>query len=179
LGAIFADRAFSELFSRRGRSAIAPAQLALVTILQFAEGLSDVQAADAVRARIDWEDGLSLELEDPGFDASVLCEFRARLLAGEQETPLLDTLLALCRERGWRKARGRQRTDSTHGLAAVRALNRLEAVGAMLRHALNSLAVAAPDWLVAHAAPEWAERYGRRVEDAVCRGSRRRARRWR
>ena len=165
LGAIFADHAFSDLFSRRGRSAIAPAQLALVTILQFAEGLSDIQAANAVRARIDWKYVLSLELDDSGFDASVLCEFRARLLTGEQETLLLDTLLTLCRERGWLKARGRQRTDSTHVLAAVRALNRLEAVGAMLRHALNSLAVAAPDWLVAHAAPEWAERYGRRVED--------------
>ena len=165
LGAIFQDRAFVDLFSRRGRSAIAPAQLALVTILQFAEGLSDVQAADAVRARIDWKYALSLDLEDPGFDASVLCEFRARLLAGEQETLLLDTLLTLSRERGWLKARGRQRTDSTHVLAAVRALNRLEAVGALLRHALNSLAVAVPDWLVAHAAPEWAERYARRVED--------------
>src|SRR5215210_644095 len=95
LGAIFADRAFAALFSPRGRSAIAPAQLALVTILQFAEGMSDVQAAEAVRARIDWKYVLSLELDDPGFDASVLCEFRARLLAGAQEALLLDTLLAL------------------------------------------------------------------------------------
>jgi len=127
--------------------------------------LSDIQAADAVRARIDWKYVLSLELDDPGFDASVLCEFRARLLAGEQETLLLDTLLSLCRERGLLKARGRQRTDSTHVLAAVRALNRLEVVGETVRHALDSLAVAAPDWLRAQAPPEWAERYGRRAED--------------
>jgi transposase len=165
LGAIFADRAFADLFATRGRPAIAPAQLALVTILQFAEGLSDAQAADAVRARIDWKDVLSLGLDDPGFDASVLCEFRARLLAGEQATLLLDTLLGLCRERGLLKARGRQRTDSTHVLAAVRALNRLEVVGETVRHALNSLAVAAPDWLRAQAPPEWAERYARRAED--------------
>src|SRR6478736_9699426 len=85
LGAVFEDRAFAALFSARGRSAIAPAQLALVTILQFAEGLSDLQAADAVRARIDWKYLLSLALDDPGFDASVLCAFRVRLLAGEQE----------------------------------------------------------------------------------------------
>jgi transposase len=165
LGAIFADRAFAGLFATRGRPAVAPAQLALVTILQFAEGLSDAQAADAVRARIDWKYVLSLELDDPGFDASVLCEFRGRLLAGEQETLLLDTLLALCRERGLLKARGRQRTDSTHVLAAVRALNRLEVVGETMRHALNSLAVAAPAWLRPQAPPEWVERYARRAQD--------------
>ena len=165
LGAIFADRAFRDLFSRRGRSAIAPAQLALVTVLQFAEGLSDMQAADAVRARIDWKYVLSLELADPGFDASVLCEFRGRLLAGEQATLLLDTLLALCRERGLLKARGRQRSDSTQVLAAVRALNRLEVVGETLRHALNTLAIVAPDWLGNWVPPEWAERYARRIED--------------
>lgn len=165
LGAICADRAFTALFSARGRSASAPAQLALVTILQFAEGLSDLQAADAVRARIDWQYLLRLELDDPGFDASVLCAFRARLLAGEQETLLLDTLLALCRERGLVKARGRQRTDSTHVLAAVRALNRLELVGEAMRHARNSLAVAAPAWLRALAPPDWADRYARRAED--------------
>ncbi len=165
LGPIYEDRAFAPLFSTRGRSAIAPAQLALVTVLQFAEGLSDKQAADAVRARIDWKYVLSLELDDPGFDASVLCEFRARLRAGEQETLLLDTLLALCRERGLLRARGRQRTDSTHVLAAVRALNRVEVVGETLRHALDSLAVAAPAWLRAHAAPEWAGRYTRRAHD--------------
>jgi transposase len=165
LGAIFEDRAFAKLFSARGRSAIAPAQLARVTILQFAEGLSDMQAADAVRARIDWKYVLSLELDDPGFDASVLCEFRARLLAGEQETLLLDTLLARCRERGLLKARGQQRTDSTQVLAAVRALNRLEVVGETMRHALNTLAVVAPAWLGVRAQPEWADRYARRIED--------------
>src|SRR5215213_4329578 len=165
LGPIYEDRAFTELFSTRGRSAIAPAQLALVTILQFAEGLSDLQAADAVRARIDWKYLLSLELDDPGFDASVLCEFRARLLVGEQETLLLDTLLALCRERGLLKARGQQRTDSTQVLAAVRALNRLEVVGESLRHTLNVLAVVAPDWLGGQVPPEWADRYARRIED--------------
>ena len=165
LGPIFADRAFAALFSARGRAALAPAQLALVTILQFAEGLSDKQAADAVRGRIDWKYLLSLELDDPGFDASVLCEFRARLLAGGQETRLLDTLLTLCRERGLLKAGGRQRTDSTHVLAAVRARNRLELVGETMRHARNSFAVAVPAWLRAQAHPAWADRYARRTED--------------
>jgi hypothetical protein len=82
LGRLYADRDFAALFPTRGQPALAPAQLALVTLMQFAENLSDRQAADAVRARIDWKYALCLELEDPGFDASVLCEFRARLLAG-------------------------------------------------------------------------------------------------
>ena len=77
------------------------------------------------RGRIDWKYLLGLELADPGFDASVLSEFRTRLVTGGAETLLLDTLLALCREHKLLVARGRQRTDSTHVLGAVRALNRL------------------------------------------------------
>ncbi len=100
-----------------------------------------------MRGRIDWKYALCLELDDPGFDYSVLSEFRARLLAGGAEALLFERLLARCREAGLLKARGRQRTDSTVVLAAVRALNRLEFVGETLRHALNSLAVAAPAWL--------------------------------
>jgi transposase len=165
LGTIYQDEAFAALFPTRGRPAEAPWRLAMVSVLQFAEGLPDRKAADAVRGRIDWKYALGLELADPGFDASVLCEFRARLVAGAAEQLLLDTLLACCRERGWLKARGRQRTDSTHVLAAIRALNRIELVTETMRHALDSLAVAAPEWLGAQAAPEWAERYARRAED--------------
>jgi len=80
--------------------------------MQYAEGLPDRQAADAVRSRIDWKYALNLELTDPGFDHTVLCEIRARLIAGSAEQLLLDTLLQVCRERRWLKARGRQRTDS-------------------------------------------------------------------
>jgi transposase len=69
-----------------------------VTLLQFAENLSDRRAADAVRGRIDWKYLLGLEPTDPGFDASVLSEFRGRLVAGGAEEQLLDTLLALCRD---------------------------------------------------------------------------------
>jgi transposase len=166
LGDLFADEQFAALFPQRGQPALAPWRLALATILQFAEGLSDVQAANAVRSRIDWKYLLRLDLTDAGFDASVLCEFRGRLVAGEAEDLLLDTLLTWCRERGLLKARGKQRTDSTHVLAAVRALNRLELVSEAMRHALDSLAVAHPVWLRASARAEWAERYERRAEDA-------------
>jgi transposase len=95
----------------------------------------------------------------------VLCEFRARLLQGGAEQQLLDTLLAICRDRGWLHARGRQRTDSTHVLAVIRAHNRVETVRETLRHALNVLAELAPDWLLEHAESDWAERYGRSWDD--------------
>ena len=165
LGTLLSDETFAALFPSHGQPALAPWRLAFVTILQFAEGLADRQAADAVRARLDWKYVLRLELADAGFDASVLVEFRARLIAGEAEQLLLDTLLGWCRERQLLKARGRQRTDSTHVLAAVRALNRVELVGETVRHALNSLAVAAPTWLAAQHQPDWADRYARRTDD--------------
>ena len=165
LGPIYQDMQFSTLFPSRGQPAEAPARLALATLLQFAEGLSDRQAADAVRSRIDWKYVLGLDLTDPGFDHTVLSEFRARLVTGEAEHLLLDTLLTLARTQGLLKTRGRQRTDSTHVLAAIRVLNRLERVGETLRAALNSLAVVAPAWVQALAPPEWYERYAHRVEN--------------
>ena len=123
------------------------------------------QAAEAVRGRIDWKYALGLELTDPGFDHTVFSEFRSRLVAGQAEQLLLDTLLDRVRELGLLKKRGRQRTDSTHVLAAVRVLNRLERVGETLRAALNALAVVAPEWLQVWAPAEWYERYGGRVEN--------------
>jgi len=85
-----------------------------MTALQFMEELPDRQAADAVRGRIDWKYLLGLELADPGFDASVLSEFRKRLVEGNAEHLLFETLLDVWKQRGWLKARERQRTDSPH-----------------------------------------------------------------
>jgi transposase len=134
--------------------------------MQFAENLSDRQAAQAVRARIDWKYALGLELTDPGFDFSVLSEFRSRLLSGGAEELLLEKLLLdECANRGLVKGRGKQRTDSTHVVAAVRALNRLECVGETIRAALNALAVTAPEWLAGWAPHEWYDRYGPRFEE--------------
>ena len=149
----------------RGPSGEDPARLAVITILQFVERLSDEQAANAVRSRIDWKYLLALPLDDAGFDASVLSEFRTRLLQGQAEHLLFEVLLTTFRDAGLLRTRGRQRSDSTHVLAKVRALNRLECVGATFRHALNSLAVVAPDWIVAHSQPDWLERYGPRFLD--------------
>jgi transposase len=165
LGPLYRDDQFAALFPDRGQPAASPARLALASVLQYVEGLSDRQAADAVRGRIDWKYALGLELTDPGFDHTVLSEFRSRLVHGQAELQLLDALLERCRELGLIRERGRQRTDSTHVLAAVRVLNRLERVGETLRAALNELAVIAPEWLQALAPAEWYQRHGKRVEN--------------
>jgi transposase len=165
LGSIYHDEQFADLFPSRGQPAEAPWRLALVTVFQFLERLPDRQAADAVRSRLDWKYALSLELTDPGFDHTVLSEFRSRLVSHGAEDRLLEIMLALFQERGWLKARGRARTDSTHVLAKVRALNRVELVGETLRAALNVLAIVAPDWLRAHALPEWVDRYDHPSKD--------------
>ncbi len=164
LGMLYADDQFRDLFSERGQPAESPSLLAFVTVLQFSEGLTDRQAADAVRGRIDWKYALGLELTDPGFDFSILSEFRTRLVAEAAEGRLLTPLLKLFQARGLLKAGGRQRTDSTHILAAIRQLNRLELVGETMRAALNQLAQLAPDWLQSIVAADWYERYGRRFD---------------
>jgi len=166
LGTIFQDEDFTALFPAWGQPALSPWRLALVTIMQFRENLADRQAAEAVRARIDWKYLLSLELTDPGFDFSVLSEFRDRLLAGSAVELLLDKLLERCRALGLLTARGQQRTDSTHVLAAIRVLNRLELVAETLRAALNAVATVAPAWLQAVTPLAWYERYSRRIEES-------------
>jgi transposase len=165
LGVFYQDEGFAALFPACGQPAESPWRLALILVMQFAEGLSDRQAANAVRGRIDWKYALSLEITDPGFHYSVLSEFRDRLIAGSAESLLLEAMLRRFREKGLLKARGRQRTDSSHVLAAVRVLNRLECVGETFRHALNSLAVAAPAWLAPQLDPAWADRYGPRFDE--------------
>ena len=113
LGPIFEDGLFAHLFPQRGQPAQPPWRLALVTLLQFTENLSDRQAAEAVRSRIDWKYALSLDMTDPGFDFSLLTEFRQRLLAGSAEELLLNRLLTVCKDRKWLKADGLQRSDAT------------------------------------------------------------------
>lgn len=164
LQTVYTDEEFADLFPNVGQFAESPGRLALITVLQFAEGLSDRQAAEAVRSRIDWKYFLGLELTDPGFDYSVLSEFRTRLLAGQAQDRLLDRLLALFREHKLLRERGRQRTDSTHIQAAIRRMNRLEKVGETLRAALNDLATAGPEWLRERAPTDWYMRYAERMD---------------
>jgi transposase len=164
LGGWCPDEQFAGGYPVRGAPGISPAQLAMVTVLQFTEALTDRQAADAVRGRLDWKYCLGLALDDDGFDFTVLSEFRARLIAGGLETTALETLLARLSERGLVQAGGRQRTDSTHVLAAIRSLNRIELAGETVRAALEALAAAAPDWLAGVIDPSWIERYAARVD---------------
>ena len=160
VGTIYEDEAFAHLFpdarpTRRGPLAAGAGRRSSSSPRTSPTGRRPRPCA----ARIDWKYALSLELTDPGFDASVLCEFRARLLEGDAGHLLLDVLLRRFRELALLKARGKQRTDSTHVLAAVRALNRLELVRETLRHARDVLTEVAPGWLLVHARGEWVKRY--------------------
>jgi transposase len=165
LGGQNPDDMFAGLFPNNGQPALAPWRLALVTIMQFVEELPDRQAADAVRSRIDWKYTLGLELEESGFDFSVLSQFRSRLIAGHAEALLFETLLAHLKERRLLRPGGRQRTDATHVLAAVRVVNRVVCVAETLRATLNTLAEVAPTWLRSFTPDDWYERYGHRIEE--------------
>jgi transposase len=165
LGEVFTDEEFGAAFAARGKPGWSPGRLALVTVLQMAENLTDRQAAEAVREKISWKYALGMSLSDPGFDASVLSEFRARLVAHGLEEQVLDVLLARLGELGLVTAGGKQRTDSTHVLGAVRDLNRLELAGESVRAVLEALAVAAPGWLpTVIDLGDWTKRYGARVD---------------
>jgi transposase len=165
LGEMYADEAFAAAFGVRGRPGWSPGRLMLVTVLQYAEHLTDRQAAEAVRTRIDWKYGLGLELDDEGFDHSILTEFRKRIIEHHLVERALDLLLAALMDRGLLKPGGKTRTDSTHVLAAVRDLNRLELAGESVRATLEALAVAAPDWLAARLeVADCSARYGVRVD---------------
>ncbi|MDT9701886.1 IS1182 family transposase [Streptomyces sp. P17] len=166
LGPLFIDEEFADLFPVRGKPAWSPGRLALVLVLQFVEGLTDRQAAEAVRARIDFKYALGLDLGDPGFDFSVLSEFRDRLVQADAGRRVLDGILTAAREKGLLKTAGRARTDSTHVLSAARELSWLEMVAETLRSALNALAQADPDWLTKVAEPDWFRHYATRAEDS-------------
>jgi len=166
LGPIYSDADFADLYPHRGQPALEPGRLALVTVFQHMENLSDRKAADAVRGRIDWKYALGLELTDSGFDFSVLSEFRTRLLRGGAEQRFLDLLLGRLQEAGFLKAKGKQRTDSTHVLANIRELSRLELIGETVRAALNELSSVDPDWIRAKTSSIWHEFYDHRVEES-------------
>jgi transposase len=162
---LYDDQAFADLYPASGQPAYAPWRLALVSLLQFAEHLSDQQAAEAVRGRLEWKYLLALPLNDAGFDASILSEFRTRLLDNDAASRLFERLLTRCSERGWLKAAGTQRSDATHVLALAHNLTRLELVMLTLWHTLETLAQVAPEWVVTQCPAIWGERYGERLND--------------
>lgn len=161
IGPIFSDADFSRLYATDGAPAVSPVILALVVIFQFIEDLSDEAAADSVRARIDWKYALHLPLDYAGFDSSLLTDFRARLVQHAAGQQMFEQVLGRLKTLGLVRKGGKQRTDSTYVLAAVRTLNRLELVAETMRLALEALAEECPDWLRAIAQPHWYERYNR------------------
>ncbi|WP_034270236.1 IS1182 family transposase [Actinospica robiniae] len=169
LGPLFADEDFEHerfagMFAALGRPALSPGLLAMVTVLQFLHNLSDREAVVAMADRISWKYALGLDVAETGFDASVLAEFRARLAEPGRADALLDTVLDKLKAAGLVRAGGRARTDSTHVLAAVRSLGRVEMLGESVRAALEEIARVAPERVVPLLAPGWEERYGRKVE---------------
>ncbi|MFE3643567.1 transposase [Streptomyces sp. NPDC059169] len=163
LGGLWRDEDFADWYPRDGRPGLSPAQLATVCVLQFLLGLSDRQAAEAVRCRIDFKYALAMDLDDPGFHHSVLADFRDRLTEDGRADRLLDLALARLKEAGFVRERTTQRTDSTHVLAAVRDLTRLELVTEAVRAALEELAGTASHLLAGLVDEEWGRRYGRPV----------------
>jgi len=165
LGELFADEQFVGAFGVRGKPGWSPGRLALVTVLQMAEALSDRQAAEAVRDKISWKHALGLGLGDPGFDASVLSELRTRVVTHGLEERVLDLLLVALKDKGLVAAGGKQRTGSTHVVAAVRDLNRPGLAGESVRACVEALAVAAPGWLAeTFEVASWGRRYTARVD---------------
>ncbi len=164
LGELFADAEFAEAFAECGPDGWSPGRLMLVTVLQAAEGLTDRQAAEAVRDKLSWKYALGLALTDTGFDYSILSEFRTRLVEHDMHARVLDLMVARLVEVGLLKAGGKQRTDSTHIIAAVRLLNQVELVGETVRACLEALAAADAQWLAARLDTSWQRRYGARVD---------------
>src|SRR2546430_664040 len=139
LGPIYSDEHFAHLFPQRGRPAEAPWRLALVTVLQAIEGLTDRQAAAFVRTRIDWLYALALPLDDPGFDYSILTDFRQRLLAGQAQELILEPILQGCPQRGGLQARGEPRTGAITVLGRLTGLDSVGSGGEEIRAAPHGL----------------------------------------
>jgi transposase len=165
LGEWMKDDLFAAAFGVRGRPGYPPAVLAVVTVLQFAYDLGDRETAEAAEIRQDWQYALGLPLDFGGFDHTVLSEFRIRVAEHGLEEAALDALLGKLTEEGLVKARGKQRTDSTHVIAAARALRTVELTGESVRAAVEALAAACPDWLASRVCTgDWTRRYGARID---------------
>ncbi|NWJ46120.1 MAG: transposase [Chloroflexi bacterium] len=165
LGCIYSERDFATLFPPRARLSFAAWRLVLITIMQYIENLTDRQAAEMVRGRIDWKYVLGLELTDSGFDSHVLSEFRTRLLEGSPEKRLFELVLERLKQCRLLMSGAKQHTDSSYVLATLRSLNRTEKVAEMLRATIHALAIVAPTWLRQHLTPEWFERYFPQIEE--------------
>lgn len=165
LEGVLSDEIFADLYPSGGRPGISPARLGLVLIMQYIAGYSDRQVVEAVRDKISWKYALGLDLEDRGFDASILTDFRQRLLDNQAESRLFERVLEHLSEKNLLKGKKKQRSDATHILASVRQLNRLELVGESMRVCLNRIAQLEPVWLSDRLPQSWIDRYSQRFSD--------------
>ena len=156
------EQEYADLYSAEGKPGISPVLLAFISVFQFMEKLSDRQAINALRMRLDWKYAMHLELGYEGFDFSVLSEFRDRLIAGQAEGRVFEKLVAQIRGLGLIKEHGKQRTDSIAMLSKVRRLSRLENVVETLRLAIVAMVDTEPNWSQGILPPDWEEKYGER-----------------
>ena len=156
---VLPDEEFRSMYSNLGQPAYSPARLTVVSLLQANEHLPDRAAAYMVRARMDWKYALHLPLNDLGFDPSILCEYRERVIRNERERMVFDRFLERLQENGWLKGRKKQRTDSLAIFGAIRELNRLELVMETLRLALEGIVQCEPEWFAEHVPDAWVDRY--------------------
>jgi len=133
------EEELTSMYAPGGRSSINPILLSFVTIFQYLEDIPDRVAALWVKTRLDWKYALHLPLDDGGFHYADLCNFRKRLLLHGKESLIFEELLRKIEALGFLKKRGYQRTDSTHVLAVVRQLSRLENLSEGLRMALKAV----------------------------------------
>ncbi len=127
----FKDEDLKDSYSTKGRAAISPAFLCLVTLLQWHDNLSDTETVKACERRLDWKIALGLPLEGKDFfEASTLCYFRKRLLNNGKENFIFDKILGLCQEKGFVEKRKKQRIDATH---IIKRLNRLSTTDLLFR----------------------------------------------
>ncbi len=141
-----------------GREAVEPVILAGVTLLQFIDRATDVQAVGNIRMHLGWKYALGLELPYAGFHPTTLLHFRQRLIKHKKHSIIFDGLVAALQEAGLVPKRSKQRVDSTHVLAVVSAMSRLEVVRETLRLCLEMIekqgrAGALDEWAL------WIERY--------------------
>jgi transposase len=165
LYAQYHDEDFADLYPTDGQPGLSPVLLAFVTVFQNLDNLPDRKAAEAVEINLKWKYALHLPFDADSFDASVLCEFRKRLLVHSAAARVFDVVLAQMKALGLIKTRGTQRTDSLSLLSRARDLGRLELVFETMRCALHALLDADADWLRAVMPAEWAERYRRHCRD--------------
>lgn len=165
LADLLSDEPFATMYETTGRQAVWPSLLAMVTLFQFLEKAPDREAARMVVTRLDWKYALHLPLDYLGFDFSILCDFRQRILAHGKEALIFETVLRKVQSLGFIKKRGKQRTDALAVIGAVRMVSHLETVTETLRVTVRALEQGALAWMEREVPASFREEYARSRSD--------------